>query len=283
MGVQSFHQARRNDVHTVGAVQPDGHHDVFVDESEFVIVACFAHIAVFPHVGQHVVPHDGRFAQREDLFRQTVDEFNGDASAAFAAGPAFRALAQAPHFVAAQVQVPAVRVQARCFLDQRGRQLKRAFPKRTHLAGSLRQFAQMLVLRQLERILQMAEALLQRDHIDKMVVGRFQKQRMLLRRQSIQRMTEFLPAAGQLIFVFDHQRVQLIPGHFLHIFQKILELWKQAAHIQIIAAHRQFRPVVDLHRGMLRHFQILAQRLYTVKQPRRIMSGKLNGGAAHIQ
>jgi len=34
---------------------------------------------------------------------------------------------------------------------------------------------------------------------------------------------------------------------------------------------------------MLRHFQILAQRLYTVKQPRRIMSGKLNGGAAHIQ
>lgn len=38
---------------------------IFVDEGEFVIVACFAHIAVFPHIGQHVVPHDGRFAREE--------------------------------------------------------------------------------------------------------------------------------------------------------------------------------------------------------------------------
>lgn len=152
--------------------------------------------ASFCAPGQHIVPHDGRFPERFDFLCEAVDVIDGDAGAGKAALTAFRALAETPHFIASEMQIAALRMHFGGLFNERGGQLKRALAQRAQFTGCVRNFPQVFVLREFQRVFQMPKTLLERDHVNEVIVRGLKQLIELFPRQCIERVAE-LPALAR--------------------------------------------------------------------------------------
>ena len=273
--MKRFHERRCVRVDGLRAVQPDGHNKIAVEPGDRVkgsgVILC---------TGQHIVPHDGRFSERFDFLREAVDVIDGDAGAGKAALTAFRALAETPHFIASEMQIAALRMHFGGLFNERGGQLKRALAQRAQFTGCVRNFPQVFVLREFQRVFQMPKTLLERDHVNEVIVRGLKQLIELFPRQCIERVAELPALARQLVLVLDHKRVQFEMSHLADVLQNAAERRKEPAHIEIIAAHGEIGPVRDLERRMGGKLKILAQSLETVEQPGGVRAAQLQRVAA---